>query len=140
MQGQTGRAASLQARPEAHATMRLQALVKRGSGIIGAPDAVVSQQTTVATDRTVGHQMMLLQCGSRGKALAKDHTKRLSEKDMPRLRGLFSAWEDPWWPAPLAPSERAGAVPRARDRGGITTALLAAAHAAGEHEAGRRMR
>src|SRR5215510_2259555 len=28
--------------------------------------------------------------------------------------------EDTWWPAPMAPSERADAVPRARERGGIT--------------------
>src|SRR5262249_46201129 len=36
--------------------------------------------------------------------------------------------EDTWWPAPMAPSERADAVPRARERGGIT------------QEAERRMR
>ena len=37
-------------------------------------------------------------------------------------------------------TRRADAVPRARDRGGITQASFAAARAAGEHEAGRRMR
>jgi hypothetical protein len=31
-------------------------------------------------------------------------------------------------------------VPRARERGGITKASLAAARVAGEHEAGRRIR
>ena len=70
--------------------------------IIGAPDEVVEQLTTVATDLNVGHLMMLLQCGSMGKDLAQDNTKRFSEKVMPRLRGLFSAWKDTWWPAPMA--------------------------------------
>ena len=55
--------------------------------------------------------MRLLQCGSMGKELAKDNTKRFSEKVMPRLRGLFSAWEDTWWPAPMAQSERAAPTP-----------------------------
>ena len=79
--------------------------------IIGAPDKVVEQLTTVATDLNVGHLMMLLQFGSMGKELAKDNTKLFSEKVMPRLRGLFSAWEDTWWPAPMAPSERAAPTP-----------------------------
>jgi hypothetical protein len=79
--------------------------------IIGAPDEVVEQLTTVATDLNVGHLMMLLQFGSMGKELAKDNTKLFSEKVMPRLRGLFSAWEDTWWPAPMAPSERAAPTP-----------------------------
>jgi len=26
---------------------------------------------------------------------------------LPKLRPLFSEWEDKWWPAPMAPAERA---------------------------------
>jgi hypothetical protein len=61
----------------------------------------------VATDLNVGHLMMLVQCGSMGKELAKDNTKRFAEQVMPRLHGLCSAWEDTWWPAPMASSARA---------------------------------
>ena len=107
VQGQIGRAASLQARQEACATTHMEAIVERGYVIIGAPDEVVEQLTTVATDLNVGHLMMLLQFGSMGKELAKDNTQLLSEKVMPRWRGLFSAWEDKWWPAPMPPAERA---------------------------------
>jgi hypothetical protein len=85
-----------------------------------------------------------------GKALAKDNMKLFSEKVMPRLRGLFSAWEDKWWPGMggqmvagadgAIRTRRADAAPCARDCGGITKASLAAARAAGEQEAGRRIR
>ncbi len=111
VQGQIGRAASLQARQEARATTRMAAIVERGYVISGAPDEVVEPLTTVATDLNVGHLMMLLQCGSMGKELAQDNTKLFSEKVMPRLRGLFSAWEATWWPAPLAQSARAAPTP-----------------------------
>src|SRR5207302_3632896 len=53
VQGQSGRAASIQARQEARAPTRREAIVERGSGISGAPDAVVEQLTTVATDLNV---------------------------------------------------------------------------------------
>jgi hypothetical protein len=89
----------------------MEAIVERGSVIIGAPDEVVEQLTTVATDLNVGHLMMLWPFGSMGRELAKYNTKLLSEKVMPRLRGLFSEWEDQWWPAPMAPSERAAPTP-----------------------------
>jgi len=55
--------------------------------------------------------MMLVQFGSMGQELAQSNTKLFSEKVMPRLRGLFSAWEDQWWPAPMAPSARAASTP-----------------------------
>ena len=90
---------------------RMEDIVERGYVIIGSPIEVVEQLTTVATDLNVGHLMMRLQCGSRGKELAQDNTKLFSEQVMPRLRGLFSAWEDPWWPAPMAPAERAAPTP-----------------------------
>jgi len=89
----------------------MEDIVERGYVIIGSPDEVVEQLTTVATDLNVGHLMMLLQCGSMGKELAKYNTKLFSEKVMPRLRGLFSEWEDTWWPAQMAQSERAAPTP-----------------------------
>src|SRR5438132_10242798 len=107
VQGQIGRAVSLQARQEAHATTRMEDIVERGYVIIGSPDEVVEQLTTVATDLNVGHLMMLLQFGSMGKDLAKYNTKLFAERVLPRLHGLFSEWEDRWWPAPMPRPERA---------------------------------
>jgi alkanesulfonate monooxygenase SsuD/methylene tetrahydromethanopterin reductase-like flavin-dependent oxidoreductase (luciferase family) len=105
--GQIGRAASLDARQKARATTQMEDIVERGYVIIGSPDEVVEQLTTVATDLNVGHLMMLLQFGNMGKDLAKYNTKLFAEKVMPRLSNLFSEWEDRWWPAPMARAERA---------------------------------
>ena len=68
---------------------------------------VVAQLTEVATDLNVGHLMLLLQFGSMGKALAAYNTKLFADQVMPRLKGLFSQWEDRWWPQPMPRVERA---------------------------------
>ena len=44
----------------------------------------------------LGHLMIFLQFDSMGKELAQYNTKLFSEKVMPRLCGLCSAWEDKW--------------------------------------------
>src|SRR5437588_781132 len=111
IQGQIGRAASLDARQKARATTQMEDIVERGYVIIGSPDEVVEQLTEVATDLNVGHLMMLLQFGSMGKELAKYNTKLFAEQVLPKLRGLFSEWEDKWWPAPMAAAERADPAP-----------------------------
>jgi alkanesulfonate monooxygenase SsuD/methylene tetrahydromethanopterin reductase-like flavin-dependent oxidoreductase (luciferase family) len=111
IQGQIGRAASLDARQKARATTQMEDIVERGYVIIGSPDEVAEQLTTVATDLNVGHLMMLLQFGSMGKDLAKYNTKLFAERVLPQLRGLFSEWEDKWWPEPMAQGERADPAP-----------------------------
>jgi hypothetical protein len=47
------------------------------------------------------------------KELAKYNTRLFAEKVMPKLRPLFSEWQDKWWPEPMAQSARA-AVPAFR--------------------------
>ncbi len=71
IQGQIGRAASLNARQAARSTTEMKDIVDRGYVIIGSPDEVVEQLTTVATSLNVGHLMMLLQFGNMSKELAK---------------------------------------------------------------------
>jgi hypothetical protein len=85
----------------------MEDIVERGYVIIGSPDEVVTQLTEVATDLNVGHLMLLLQFGSMGKELAAYNTKLFADHVMPRLKGLFSEWEDHWWPQPMARVERA---------------------------------
>jgi alkanesulfonate monooxygenase SsuD/methylene tetrahydromethanopterin reductase-like flavin-dependent oxidoreductase (luciferase family) len=111
IQGQIGRAASLDARQKARATTQMEDIVERGYVIIGSPEEVAEQLTTVATDLNVGHLMMLLQFGSMGKDLAKYNTKVFAERVLPKLRGLFSEWEDKWWPEPMGAAERADPAP-----------------------------
>jgi hypothetical protein len=89
----------------------MEDIVERGYVIIGSPDEVVEQLTTVATSLNVGHLMMLLQFGSMGKDLAKYNTRLFADAVLPRLRPLFAEWEDRWWPAPMAEAERAAPAP-----------------------------
>jgi MFS family permease len=51
--------------------------------------------------------MLLMQFGSMGKDLAAYNTKLFAERVLPKLRGLFSEWEDKWWPQPMPRPERA---------------------------------
>jgi hypothetical protein len=105
--GQIGRAVSLQARPAARSTTRMKDIVERGYMIIDSPEEVVEQLTVVATDLNIGHLMLRMQFGSMGKDLAAYNTKLFAERVLPHLRGLFSEWEDKWWPQPMAQAERA---------------------------------
>jgi alkanesulfonate monooxygenase SsuD/methylene tetrahydromethanopterin reductase-like flavin-dependent oxidoreductase (luciferase family) len=107
IEGQIGRAASLNARQAARSTTEMKDIVDRGYVIIGSPDEVVEQLTTVATSLNVGHLMMLLQFGNMGKELAKYNTRLFAEKVMPRLQHIHSEWEDKWWPQPMKATERA---------------------------------
>jgi alkanesulfonate monooxygenase SsuD/methylene tetrahydromethanopterin reductase-like flavin-dependent oxidoreductase (luciferase family) len=105
--GQVGRAASENARREARATGEMEAIVEKGYVIIGSPDEVAAQLRTVATELNVGHLMLLLQFGNMKKDLANYNTRLFAERVMPQLKGLFSEWEDRWWPQPMRPELRA---------------------------------
>ena len=105
--GQIGRAASRSARQAARSTTRMEDIVEHGYVIIGSPGEVVEQLTELATDLNVGHLMLLMQFGNMGKDLAAYNTKLFAEQVLPKLRGLFSEWEDKWWPQPMQRPERA---------------------------------
>ena len=100
---QVGRAAT---RARARAT-QMDDIVRDGYVIIGSPEDVVEQLIEVAETLNVAHLMLLLQFGNMGKELAKFNTKLFAEKCIPRLKPLFSEWEDRWWPKPLDTAERA---------------------------------
>jgi alkanesulfonate monooxygenase SsuD/methylene tetrahydromethanopterin reductase-like flavin-dependent oxidoreductase (luciferase family) len=82
-------------------------IVERGYVVIGSPDEVAEQLKEVATSLNVGHLMLLLQFGNMSKDLTRYNTKLFAEKVMPQLKGLFSEWEDRWWPQPLEQKLRA---------------------------------
>jgi hypothetical protein len=42
-----------------------------------------------------------------GKELAVYNTKLFADRVLPRLKGLFTEWEDRWWPQPMPRVERA---------------------------------
>jgi hypothetical protein len=41
-----------------------------------------------------------------GKDLAAYNTRLFAEQVLPKLRGMFSEWEDKWWPQPMPRPER----------------------------------
>jgi alkanesulfonate monooxygenase SsuD/methylene tetrahydromethanopterin reductase-like flavin-dependent oxidoreductase (luciferase family) len=85
--------------------------VDRGYVVIGSPDEVAEQLTALATELNVGHLMVLMQFGSMGKELTQYNTRIFAERVMPRVRPLFEAWEDRWWPRPMQQAERAAPTP-----------------------------
>ncbi|MBV8613423.1 MAG: LLM class flavin-dependent oxidoreductase [Acetobacteraceae bacterium] len=85
----------------------MDAIVDRGYVIIGSPDEVAEQLREVARNLNVGHLMLLLQFGNMGKELCRYNTKLFAERVMPRVRDVFSEWEDRWWPRPMAAESRA---------------------------------
>ncbi len=85
----------------------MDAIVERGYVIIGSPDEVAEQIREVARNLNVGHLMLLLQFGNMGKELCRYNTKLFAEQVMPKVRDLFSEWEDRWWPRPMQAEQRA---------------------------------
>jgi alkanesulfonate monooxygenase SsuD/methylene tetrahydromethanopterin reductase-like flavin-dependent oxidoreductase (luciferase family) len=85
----------------------MNAIVDNGYVIIGTPDEVAEQLREVAVSLNVGHLMLLLQFGNMSKQLAKYNTKLFADQVMPKMRDLFSEWNDRWWPQPMDTTQRA---------------------------------
>jgi hypothetical protein len=43
--------------------------------------------------------------------LAAYNTKLFADRVLPQLKGLFSEWEDRWWPQPMPGTARASLSP-----------------------------
>jgi alkanesulfonate monooxygenase SsuD/methylene tetrahydromethanopterin reductase-like flavin-dependent oxidoreductase (luciferase family) len=85
----------------------MEEIVDRGYVVVGSPKDVAEQLEYVAKTLNVGHFMLLLQYGNMSKELTKYNTKLFAEQVMPKLKPLFSEWEDKWWPKPMDKSARA---------------------------------
>ncbi len=85
----------------------MEDIVERGYVVVGSPKDVAEQLEHVAKTLNVGHFMLLLQYGNMSKELTKYNTKLFAEQVMPKLKPLFSEWEDKWWPKPMDKSARA---------------------------------
>jgi alkanesulfonate monooxygenase SsuD/methylene tetrahydromethanopterin reductase-like flavin-dependent oxidoreductase (luciferase family) len=101
------RAASRASDKTAYGAPGIEEIVEKGYVIVGSPDEVAEQLRNVAVDLNVGQMMLLLQFGNMGKDLTAYNTELFAKRVAPQLRGLFEdAWENRWWPRPLAPSDR----------------------------------
>ena len=91
----------------------MQGIVDNGYVIIGSADEVAEQLREVATNLNVGHLMLLLQYGNMNKELARYNTRMFAEHVKPKLKDMFSEWDDKWWPNPMASREQAAPAPLA---------------------------
>ena len=98
--------AALQARPGASART-WDEIVDQGYVVIGSPDEVAEKLREVCVNLNVGHLMLLCQFGNMGAELARYNTELYAREVLPQIKDLFDdAWEDRWWPTPLAAPAR----------------------------------
>ena len=95
------------ARQASVSKMNIETILDNGYMVIGTPEEVTEQLMQAAKDLHVGHMMTLLQYGNLNTESTRYNTKLFAEKVMPKLRPLFSEWEDHWWPKPLDRAHRA---------------------------------
>ena len=79
--------------------------VEHGFVIAGSAATVRETLRHAITDMRVGHLMLLLQMGDLPDALARENTQRFAQDVMPHLKGLWSEYEDHWYPAPWITKE-----------------------------------
>ena len=85
-------------------------MVEEGYVIAGSPKTVTEGMQKAIEGLRVGHMMVLQQIGSMPKDLTMKNTEMFAEQVMPHLKGMWSEYEDRWWPQPLKDREVAGAA------------------------------
>ena len=86
-------------------------LIEGGYIVAGSPESVRQQLTEVAKSLRVGHLMTLLQFGSMPKHLANKNTELFGREVLPGLRGIWSEYEDHWYPKMIPMADRARPAP-----------------------------
>ena len=81
-------------------------ILEAGYVIVGTPDEVAERLREVCTTLNVGNLMLLLQFGNMSHELTKYNTQLYAEQVLPQISGLFSEWENRWWPEPMAGADR----------------------------------
>ncbi|HTO54379.1 MAG TPA: LLM class flavin-dependent oxidoreductase [Myxococcota bacterium] len=82
-------------------------LVDGGYIIAGGPDSVRQQIEELIKKLRVGHVLLGCQIGSSPAELVSRATLLAGTQILPKLRHIFSDFEDRWWPKPLAAARRA---------------------------------
>ncbi len=73
-------------------------ILDRGYVIAGSPETVIDKLQEVADSLRVGHLMTLLHFGNMSEETVKYNTDLFTKEVMPKLSGLFSDWEDEYFP------------------------------------------
>jgi len=82
-----------------------------GNVVAGTPEQVADQLEQVIKDLHIGHLMILNQFGSIPHELAKENIRRTAQEVIPKLRHLWSEYEDHWWPQNAIVRDNVGATP-----------------------------
>jgi alkanesulfonate monooxygenase SsuD/methylene tetrahydromethanopterin reductase-like flavin-dependent oxidoreductase (luciferase family) len=84
-------------------------LVDEGYILAGSPETVRQQIEELGKTLRVGHVLLGCQIGSAPADLVNRATKLAGEQILPKLRHLYSDYEDRWWPKALPAARRAKA-------------------------------
>lgn len=79
--------------------LRWKDMVEQGHIIAGSPATVRDRLKEAIKLLGVGHLMCLLHIGSMPKDLTMKNLELFANEVMPSVKGFWSEWEDPWWPA-----------------------------------------
>jgi alkanesulfonate monooxygenase SsuD/methylene tetrahydromethanopterin reductase-like flavin-dependent oxidoreductase (luciferase family) len=82
--------------------LRWKDFVEHGFVVAGSAATVRDMLREIVTTMHVGNVMLLCQMGDLPDALARENTQRFAHDVMPHLKGLWSEYEDRWYPTPLA--------------------------------------
>jgi alkanesulfonate monooxygenase SsuD/methylene tetrahydromethanopterin reductase-like flavin-dependent oxidoreductase (luciferase family) len=77
-------------------------MVEQGYVVVGSPDTVREKLEEVAKSLRIGHLMLLLQFGNMAPEVVQNNTDLFARKVLPGLQGLWSEYEDRWWPKACA--------------------------------------
>jgi alkanesulfonate monooxygenase SsuD/methylene tetrahydromethanopterin reductase-like flavin-dependent oxidoreductase (luciferase family) len=116
-------------------------LVEQGYVVAGSPASVRQQLQDVIGTLRVGHLMVLQQFGNMPKHKVLKNTELFAREVLPSLRGIWSEWEDHWYPTGIAAEKRVPPAPlpstdsqangAANDAHGTPTGSRGAANGAG---------
>src|SRR6185369_6004607 len=81
-------------------------LVEERYIVAGSPATVRQQLEELARSLRVGHLLFGLHLGSAPIDLVNRSTYLCATQVLPHLRGLWSEWEDHWWPKALPAAKR----------------------------------
>jgi alkanesulfonate monooxygenase SsuD/methylene tetrahydromethanopterin reductase-like flavin-dependent oxidoreductase (luciferase family) len=75
-------------------------ILDRGYVVAGSPETVIDRLQDAADTLRMGHLMVLLHFGNMKQEIVRYNSELFAREVMPKLSGLFSDWEDEYWPAP----------------------------------------
>jgi alkanesulfonate monooxygenase SsuD/methylene tetrahydromethanopterin reductase-like flavin-dependent oxidoreductase (luciferase family) len=78
--------------------LRWKDILERGYVIAGSPESIIDRLQEVADTLHVGHLMVLLHFGNMPQSTVRYNSELFAREVMPKLSGLFSDWEDEYWP------------------------------------------